>query len=251
MFEQIENLPEHVMGIKVSGKVTADDYRQHLIPIIEEKLTTHKRVDCLCVIEKSFSGTEPAAIWEDFRFGMAKVNRWGRIAAVTDIDWIENSVNIFKIFWPGHLRQFDLDEYDKARDWVCDINRVALEAEIDEQNSVVILKPSQDESLSEYDFDYVTKIVDDYLADHAHVKGILISSRKFPGWQGLGAMMSHLKFIHDHHKKIERIAVVTNSPLGKFADHVTDHFIKAEIKSFDYDQREKAMNWLTEDDSLI
>jgi hypothetical protein len=37
---------------------------------------------------------------------------------------------------------------------------------------------------------------------------------------------------------------VTNSSLGKFADHIADHFVKAEIKSFEYDQYDSAMNWL-------
>ena len=32
--------------------------------------------------------------------------------------------------------------------------------------------------------------------------------------------------------------------MGKFADYAVDHFIKAEVKSFDYDDRKKAELWV-------
>ena len=33
MFETIDRLPDHVVGIKVTGKITADDYQQILTPV--------------------------------------------------------------------------------------------------------------------------------------------------------------------------------------------------------------------------
>lgn len=244
MFEQLPDLPDHVIGLKITDKITAQDYRAILIPLVEEKLKKHTHLDCLCLLENQFPGVEPAALWEDVRLGLSNFNHWGRIAIVTDIDWIENSVNLFKIFWPGHLRQFDLNDYNRAREWVSERHRASVQVEIDADDSLLIIKPSQDRSLSIYDFDWITKIADDYLAEHPAINGILIRSRHFPGWQSLGAMMSHLKFVHNHHRKIKRIAVVSNSPLGKFADHVGDHFVKAEIKAFEYDQHQDALDWL-------
>lgn len=249
MFEEIADLPDQVIGLKITGKITAEDYRKNLIPLVEEKLKKHKRIDCLCLIEYRLPGVEPAAVWEDMRLGLSNINHWGRIALVTDIDWIESSINFFKIFWPGHLRQFDLDDYDKAKKWVCEQQRAEVDAQINVTGGILTLRPSEEHSLSVYDFEYITKLADDYLAEHSTINGILISSRHFPGWQGLGAMMSHLKFVHDHHRKIERIAVVTNSPLGKFADHIGDHFVKAEIKHFEYDQYEDAQRWLKNEPS--
>lgn len=244
MFEQIEDLPDHVIGLKITGKITASDYRAILIPLVEEKLKSHKRIDCLCVIENRFPGAEPAAMWEDMRLGLSNMNHWGRIALVTDIHWIESSISLFKIFWPGHLRHFELGDYDKAKNWVCEHHRASVEVEIDVDHGLLILRPSQDHALTEYDFELISDIADSYLSEHDSIYGILISSRHFPGWQGFSAMMSHMKFVHDHHRKIERIAVVTNSPMGKFADHIADHFVRAEIKSYEYDQYDIALDWL-------
>ena len=46
------------------------------------------------------------------------------------------------------------------------------------------------------------------------------------------------------HDKIGKIALVTNSPMGTFADHVLDPLMSAMIRKFDYDQRHEAMGWL-------
>ena len=39
------------------------------------------------------------------------------------------------------------------------------------------------------------------------------------------------------HDKIGKIALVTNRPMGTFADHVLDPLMPARIRKFDYDQR--------------
>ncbi len=251
MFNYLDDLPDHVIGVEVTGKITANDYKDSLIPLIEEKLKAHQRLDFICRIDSSWEGIEPGAMWQDLRIGLSNMSHWGRIAIVTDVEWIENSVNLFKVFWPGHLRHFDADEFEKAKTWACDQNRATIEAQINHDDGILTLEPSQDRSLSEDDFNYVTRQVDDYLQDHEKINGILISTRHFPGWQSLAAMLSHLKFVRDHHRKIERIAVVTNSPLGKFADHVTDHFIKAQVKSFEYDQQDLALSWLKRDSDQV
>ncbi|MGH9693521.1 MAG: STAS/SEC14 domain-containing protein, partial [Bryobacteraceae bacterium] len=69
-------------------------------------------------------------------------------------------------------------------------------------------------------------------------------SRKFPGWQSVGALFAHLKFVNSVHDKIGKIALVTNSPMGTFADHVLDPLMLAKVRKFDYDERDNAMSWL-------
>jgi hypothetical protein len=39
----------------------------------------------------------------------------------------------------------------------------------------------------------------------------MIRTESFPGWESFGALVSHLKFVADHHRQIERIAAVTDS----------------------------------------
>ena len=46
------------------------------------------------------------------------------------------------------------------------------------------------------------------------------------------------------HDKIGKVALVTNRPIGAFADHVLDPLMLAKLRRFDYDQRDAAMIWL-------
>ncbi len=101
-----------------------------------------------------------------------------------------------------------------------------------------------DKALSEDDFEVVGKAIGDYLKNHDRLRGILIHSRKFPRWQSIGALFAHLKFVNAVHDKISKVALVTNSPMGTFADHVLDPLMLAKIRKFDYDERDEAMSWL-------
>ena len=43
-------------------------------------------------------------------------------------------------------------------------------------------------------------------------------------------MAAHLRFVRDHHKRVRKIAVVTDSKLGSVAEHLASHFVAAQIK---------------------
>ncbi|MDH6244896.1 STAS/SEC14 domain-containing protein [Mycobacterium sp. OTB74] len=57
-------------------------------------------------------------------------------------------------------------------------------------------------------------------------------------------MVNQLRFVRDHHKHIQRIAVVTDSHLGDVAEHLTSHFVAAEIKHFPGGRAEEARRWI-------
>lgn len=246
MFALIEGLPDHVIGIDVTGKMTTDDYRNVFIPALEEKRRLHDRIDVVCRFEKDWQGFEAGAMWQDLQTGLGNIGLWGRVAVVTDSDWIENSIDFFKFLWPGHLRHFDLDEFDEACAWAGEQDRTTAACDIDNDQGILTIEPASDRSLTEDDFKKIRETVDIYLQSGKPLAGILIATRKFPGWESFGAMLSHLRFVHDHHRKIPRIALVTDSAMGKFADHAVDHFVAADVRSFDYGQREKAETWLKE-----
>jgi hypothetical protein len=57
-------------------------------------------------------------------------------------------------------------------------------------------------------------------------------------------MAAHFRFVRDHHKLVRRIAVVTDSPMGKAAQHLASHFVAAEIRQFPAGQAEAAKQWI-------
>ena len=53
-----------------------------------------------------------------------------------------------------------------------------------------------------------------------------------------------IKKVKEHHKKVPRIAFVTDSRIGDVAESVASHFVSAEIKNFDYGELDKAEQWI-------
>jgi len=94
------------------------------------------------------------------------------------------------------------------------------------------------------DFAALTREVDPYIEQSGRLRGLLIQSESFPGWGDFGALISHLAFIRDHQRDIGRIAAVTDSAFLTIAPRIASHFVKAEIRHFDFGDREAAMEWL-------
>jgi len=117
-----------------------------------------------------------------------------------------------------------------------------LSVEIDEVNGLAILEP--DGPLTKGDFELAAKIIDPYIENTDQFNGIIIHTESFPGWDSFAALASHLRFVKEHHKKISRVAISTNSVIGNFSEAVASHFVNAEIKLFSYQELEQARDWI-------
>jgi hypothetical protein len=51
-----------------------------------------------------FSGFDPGAMWEDFKVGMEHLTRWERVAVVTDVEWIKQTMRFSAM--PGAMKSF-------------------------------------------------------------------------------------------------------------------------------------------------
>ncbi len=107
---------------------------------------------------------------------------------------------------------------------------------------ILVLKPHA--PLTKEDFSCLSTAVDSYLSDHAMLHGVLIRSKAFPGWENFGGFVAHMRFVREHHKKVERVAVVTDSQLAAIAESLGDHFTSADVKHFRFFDEAKALEWL-------
>ena len=111
-----------------------------------------------------------------------------------------------------------------------------------EQHGIATLAP--DGPLSKGDFQSAAGIIDPYIEKSGHLNGLIILTESFPGWDSFQAMHSHLTFVKEHHKKIPRIAFVTDSVISNLAETIGTHFVSADIKSFGYGELDKARAWI-------
>ena len=122
-----------------------------------------------------------------------------------------------------------------------------LNVELDEVNGIATLIPNG--ALSEKDFKYAASIIDPYIEEYGNLKGLIIYTKTFPGWESFGSLIKHFQFVKEHHKKVSHVALVTDSVLGDFGEKIADHFISAEIKHFAFGELNNAQNWILNTDS--
>jgi len=117
-----------------------------------------------------------------------------------------------------------------------------IEHSLDTAHSILYLRPKS--ALEQGDFVQLAKTVDPYIQETGGLSGLIIEVPKFPGWENLGAMAAHFRFVRDHHKHIKKIGLVTDSALGNVAEHLTSHFVSAEIRHFPAGELEAAKRWI-------
>jgi hypothetical protein len=113
----IEDMPPGTVGVEAVGKVTADDYRDVLVPALEEA-ADRQDVRLLYVLGKEFDSYAPGAAWQDAKVWASNLKAWKRIAVVSDADWLEHSLHAFGWLVPGEIKVFETDEVQDAKRWL-------------------------------------------------------------------------------------------------------------------------------------
>ena len=117
-----------------------------------------------------------------------------------------------------------------------------IEYNLDTEHSILHVQPKS--AIEQDDFVKLAKAVDPHIEATGGLAGLIIETPGFPGWKSFGAMVNQFRFVRDHHKRTKRIGVVTDSALGNVAEHLTSHFVKAEIRHFPAGQIEAARQWI-------
>jgi hypothetical protein len=94
------------------------------------------------------------------------------------------------------------------------------------------------------DFEALSRAVDPFIERTGELNGLLLEVAHFPGWTNVAAAIRHFQFVRDHHKKIKKVAIVTDSPLGEAAEHIASHFVAATIKHFPAGHLDEAKTWV-------
>ena len=101
-----------------------------------------------------------------------------------------------------------------------------IEYDLDTEHSILRVQPKS--AIDKDDFVKLARAVDPHIEATGGLAGMIIETPGLPGWRSLGAMVNQFRFVRDHHKRIKRIGVVTDSHLGDVAEHFTSHFVSAD-----------------------
>lgn len=119
-----------------------------------------------------------------------------------------------------------------------------IEIKFDAANSILYVRPKA--ALEEGDFVQLARTVDPYIEKNGNLAGLIIEVSSFPGWENLGAMVSHIRFVRDHHRLVRKIGLVTDSAVADIAKRMASHFVAAEIRHFPSGDLARAESWITD-----
>jgi hypothetical protein len=118
MIEIESGSPEGVVVATASGRVTASDYAERLIPALEPARTGSDKLRMLLVLGPDFEGYEGEAALEDAKLGIDHWTSFDRIGLVTDHEAYATLTKAIGFLMPGEVRSFHVADLDEARRWV-------------------------------------------------------------------------------------------------------------------------------------
>jgi hypothetical protein len=245
MLRALPDLPSGILGVRAFGKVTKDDYVKVLEPLLAAAREEGRRVLFLYELGPEFESYSPGAFWEDAKVNLRFELQFDGCAVVTDVGWIRESLRFTSFLVPCAVKVFRNGERDQAVAWLEAIRSgPGIAHRLISDLGVLVVEPTA--PLRGQDFKALGATADAWIEAHGELHGIVVHAREFPGWENLAGLLSHLRFVRDHHRKIGRVALAVDGRLATLAPRIAEHFVKAELKSFEYGKLDDAIAWAAE-----
>ncbi len=106
----------NVVRIRVSGKLTSQDYEQ-FVPPTEALITQQGKIRVLFEMH-DFHGWDVAALWEDIKFDVHHWRDIERLAMVGETKWEKGMAAFCKPFTSAKIQYFDVAQADDAQAWI-------------------------------------------------------------------------------------------------------------------------------------
>lgn len=118
MIQLLTNLPENIVGFKATGDVTETDFKETVIPNVQQLVDKTNTLNYLLVLDTSIKNFTAAAWWQDALLGIKHISKWNRAAIVSDVEAIRTFTDIFSVVIPGEFKGFKHEDLQEAIDWV-------------------------------------------------------------------------------------------------------------------------------------
>ena len=112
MLRVIDGLPDNVVGLVAKGPVTAEECDRVLTSIVNSLQHDKAR------LYYEIGSRVPDKRWDDLRIGVERIPQWERVALVTDIGWIRQTVKALGFLLGGEIRVFTTSEAGDGLAWI-------------------------------------------------------------------------------------------------------------------------------------
>lgn len=132
MFQFIPVREDNIFAVRVSGRLTHEEY-QSFLPELESLIKHYGKISLLIELDH-FEGAELVAMKDDMEFGLAYQDQFEKIAIVGEKLWERFAVMLGKPFIDSEIKYFDQREAAQAWDWLR--SEQLMDAALDETDTV-------------------------------------------------------------------------------------------------------------------
>jgi hypothetical protein len=241
MIERDLDVPAGVDAVRAVGIVTPQDYHGVVAPMLARAVKERRGLRILCTVDEDFAGLTPAAMWEDVRLGFSAMRHLSGCAVVSDLAWVRDMTAFSAFFLPGHVRVFGMAERAAALRWLEELPGALAGVRLRAEDGIVVVDVER--PLRREDVDAIAGEVDGWLAEHRELPGLVLHAHGFPGWENLSALLHHLRFVAGHQGRVERLALVLDTPGVDVAARLAGTVLHPEVRHFPVAAKEEAIRW--------
>lgn len=243
MLEKLEDLPPGIEGVKAVGTVTADDYSQVLVPLIEAARRDHHRLRLVYEVGAELEGFSAGAMLADTRVTLRSMGVVEGCAIITDTRWIRAATRIFRGLMPYPVRVFAQRDRHLGIEWLSTLSQTSgVSHHLLTDSGVLVIEVNG--PLRSRDFEALAITADAWIEMHGDLAGIVVHTRAVPRWADLSSLRSHVRFVQERHHSIARIAISTDSRVGRLAPPIARRLIAPKIAAFGYGELQAAIDWV-------
>jgi len=239
MIERLQHLPPGIDGLRASGTVTEQDYETVVAPLLEEAARASRRVRLLYQVGPDFQGFTVAGAWADARLGLQHLDVLERVALVSDVRWMRALTQLISAALPCPVAAFSNAQWTEALGWLApSAAGTTVSHRLLEDTGVLVVEPSG--VLRREDFEAISRTIDPWIRTHGELRGVVVHARAFPGWENLGSLLRHVRFVREHHRNVRRVALAADGWAAELVPMLARHVVDVEMRQFPYAEFDEA-----------
>jgi len=114
----MKDVPPDVVGVRVLGQVTKEDYEQTLVPALDKVAKEFNHINFLMVFETDIKNFTYGAWMQDAKVSLKHFAKWNKIAVVSDQKIVEKIAHVFSFISPAESKGFAASDVEIAKAWV-------------------------------------------------------------------------------------------------------------------------------------
>lgn len=118
MIEALPRSSGKVLGVRLTGKVTEEEYEKVFLPALDDLIKKHGKIRCLYFIDEGFEGWELLAMRDGAKFGLKHRNDFEKFAVIAGQKWAEWASKIAAHLIPAEMKTYTVDQLEEAWSWL-------------------------------------------------------------------------------------------------------------------------------------